>query len=121
MADSRDEANTRIKVILRVRPPDKRETDWFKKGQQRNIFRDTINTSHPDTRIIIDRTNKSYDFDCVFREESTQRMLFKTAALPTLENVFAGYCGAVLAYGQTVCIFCFANTLYCPFCVHGCV
>lgn len=50
---------------------------------------------------IVDRTSKTYDFDWVFREDSTQRMLFKTTALPTLENVFAGYCGAVMAYGQT--------------------
>lgn len=41
------------------------------------------------------------DFDRVFRQEATQRHLFQYAALPTLENVFNGYCGAVLAYGQT--------------------
>ena len=27
--------------------------------------------------------------------------VFKDGAVPTLENVFSGYCGAILAYGQT--------------------
>ena len=94
----------RLKVILRVRPPDKREADWIKKREHGCILREAFNHENADTRVIIERTNKSYDFDAVFRQDSTQRMLFREAALPTLENVFSGYCGAVVAYGQTVCL-----------------
>jgi len=28
-------------------------------------------------------------------------LIFREAALATLENVFKGYCGAIMAYGQT--------------------
>eukprot|EP00906_Rhabdomonas_costata_P020944 RCo030468 len=91
----------RIKVILRVRPPNKQEEEWFRTREYAPILRDVLQTPNPDTRIIVEKTNKSYTFDKVFRGEATQKQLFREAAIPTLENVFEGYCGAVMAYGQT--------------------
>eukprot|EP00906_Rhabdomonas_costata_P035300 RCo049604 len=105
MAASSSEApsvgDTRIKVILRVRPPNKQERDWFAKKEFNRILRDVSRTENPDQRIIIDHSNKSYDYDKVFHEDASQKQLFREAAIPTLENVFKGYCGAVMAYGQT--------------------
>eukprot|EP00667_Euglena_gracilis_P014658 EG_transcript_15211 len=101
MSEERDPNPNRIRVFLRVRPNNREEGGWFRSGQFRPILRDEHMTPNPDRSIVIDRSGKRYDFDRVFRQEATQRHLFQYAALPTLENVFNGYCGAVLAYGQT--------------------
>eukprot|EP00996_Jenningsia_fusiforme_P001714 NODE_257_length_2584_cov_22.956213_g235_i0.p1 GENE.NODE_257_length_2584_cov_22.956213_g235_i0~~NODE_257_length_2584_cov_22.956213_g235_i0.p1 ORF type:complete len:718 (-),score=167.08 NODE_257_length_2584_cov_22.956213_g235_i0:329-2482(-) len=91
----------RIKVVMRIRPPRSQEKEWFAKGEFAPIARDESNTPNADTRIILDKSGKAYDYDKVFRDNCTQAGIFKVAAVPTLENVFNGYCGAVLAYGQT--------------------
>eukprot|EP00906_Rhabdomonas_costata_P020855 RCo030341 len=100
MADAaQPEKVNRIRVFLRVRPPIKNEENWFRSGEYRPILKE--DNDDFDKKVVIARSNKSYLFDKVFRTDSTQKQVFKDAALPTLENVFSGYCGAVLAYGQT--------------------
>eukprot|EP00667_Euglena_gracilis_P001535 EG_transcript_1535 len=91
----------RIRVFLRVRPPKEQEKQWFAKNECRPILRDASQVPNPEKCIIIDKSGKRYDFDKVFDENSTQAQVFKDGAVPTLENVFSGYCGAILAYGQT--------------------
>jgi len=94
-------ADTRICVILRVRPPNKQEEQWFRSGEFKPILRDAAQTPNPDKTIIQDASGKEYNFDKVFRIEVKQVTIFREAALATLENVFKGYCGAIMAYGQT--------------------
>jgi len=96
-----DEQPNRIRVFLRVRPASKREDEWFAKGECRPIIKDASQVPNPDKSIIIEKSGKKYDFDRVFYGDSTQQQVFKEGAIPTLENVFSGYCGAILAYGQT--------------------
>eukprot|EP00667_Euglena_gracilis_P003449 EG_transcript_3458 len=96
-----DVGDTRIRVILRLRPPNKQEDGWFRTGEFKPMFRDAGMTPNADKLIIQDATGKESLFDKVFRGDCKQVAIFRESALPTLENVFKGYCGAIMAYGQT--------------------
>ena len=96
-----DVADTRIRVILRVRPPNKNEREWFSKGEYKHILRPAAQTPNSDCCIIQDANGKENRYDKIFRDDCKQQHIFRDAALPTLENVFKGYCGAIMAYGQT--------------------
>lgn len=93
--------DNRILCFLRVRPPNGNERDWFSKSEYQRFLLEREKTPDPDHSIVVRSSGKQYDFDGVFWEDSQQRDVFKITTVPTLENVFAGYCGAVMAYGQT--------------------
>lgn len=99
--DGTDVADTRIRVIMRCRPPNAQEQAWFKSGEFKHYLREPSRTPNPETTFICDATGKETTFDRVFRDDCKQHHIFRDAALPTLENVFKGYCGAIMAYGQT--------------------
>lgn len=101
MADDSAVGDTRIRVILRCRPPNKQEEGWFKSGEFKHILRSTDQTPNPDKVLIIDSSGKENRFDKIFRGDCKQVAVFREAAMPTLENVFKGFCGAIMAYGQT--------------------
>lgn len=44
---------------------------------------------------------KSFSFDAVFGENSTQRQVYDTCAAPVVESVLNGFNGTIFAYGQT--------------------
>jgi kinesin family protein 3/17 len=44
---------------------------------------------------------KSFSFDAVFGETSTQRQVYDTCAAPVVESVLNGFNGTIFAYGQT--------------------
>jgi len=44
---------------------------------------------------------KSFSFDAVFGENSTQRQVYDTCAAPVVESVLSGFNGTIFAYGQT--------------------
>ena len=44
---------------------------------------------------------KSFSFDAVFGEASTQRQVYDTCAAPVVESVLNGFNGTIFAYGQT--------------------
>ncbi len=46
---------------------------------------------------------KTFRFDGVFDEYSTQQDVYSEAAFSVVENSFTGYNGTVFAYGQTGC------------------
>lgn len=46
---------------------------------------------------------KSFRFDEVFDEFSTQSEIYSEAAFSVVEDAFKGYNGTVFAYGQTGC------------------
>jgi len=90
-----------IKVVFRVRPLNSTE-----KQHGRNIA--TI--AHEDKGIIELRNpspggdgdvSKTFTFDAVFSEKSTQRHIYDVCAAPVVQSVLEGYNGTVFAYGQT--------------------
>ena len=44
---------------------------------------------------------KTFSYDCIFPENSTQKDIFSTAAKGVIESVLHGYNGTIFAYGQT--------------------
>merc|ERR1711970_249120 len=52
-----------------------------------------------DTSLKFD--NKTYSFDRVFPETTTQAQVYEHAALPIVKDVLAGFNGTMFAYGQT--------------------
>ena len=87
----------RIRVLLRVRPPNEAEKKLLASGEYGYILRDEEKTPDPEQRIILDNTNKTYKFDRVLRHDTKQTTIFKAAAVPTLENVLSGCATHLLA------------------------
>jgi kinesin family protein 3/17 len=49
----------------------------------------------------IEQTSKTFTFDNVFDEETTQMEIYNTTARPIVDSVLEGYNGTIFAYGQT--------------------
>lgn len=86
-----------VNVFIRVRPLTKEE-----------IHKDCKNIIHIDREessitLIKPGGNKpkSFTFDYIFSEESTQKDLYRHVALPVVDKVLEGYNGTILVYGQT--------------------
>ena len=89
-----------IKVVFRVRPLNSKE-----KQQGRKIA--TI--AHENQGVIELRNSspggdgevsKTFTFDAVFSEKSTQRHIYDVCAAPVVQSVLEGYNGTVFAYGK---------------------
>eukprot|EP00759_Apiculatamorpha_spiralis_P026515 PhF_6_TR29383/c2_g1_i1/m.43322/K10396/KIF5; kinesin family member 5 len=91
----------RIAVYLRVRPPTDEERSLITKKVFSHILSDVEKTPDAKKNVIVDQSGKQYSFDRVFRDQVTQKDIFEECALPSIQNLLDGYCGAVLAYGQT--------------------
>jgi len=86
------EKNT-LMVAIRVRPLNEREV---KAGGEECV------ELHSATRLTLKGTSeKSFGFDCIFGNESSQQDIFDRTALPLLGKVLLGYNGCLFAYGQT--------------------
>ncbi|KAL5109908.1 Kinesin-like protein KIF3A [Taenia crassiceps] len=59
----------------------------------------TISLRHPNRRE--DEPSKSFTFDYTFGFESKQLDIYNKVARPVVEQIFGGYNGTILAYGQT--------------------
>lgn len=46
---------------------------------------------------------KSFTFDSVYADDSTQKEVYDETAFPLVESVLEGYNGTIFAYGQTGC------------------
>lgn len=91
-----------IKVVFRVRPLNAKE-----KQQGRRVAAIAHETSGvvelrpPDPDDAADgAASKTFTFDAVFSERSTQRHVYDVCAAPVVESVLQGYNGTVFAYGE---------------------
>ncbi len=84
-----------IQVAVRVRPLNKREENSDSIIESRSK---TITIKDPDTKKI-----KSFDYDYVYSERSTQEDLFRDIGKYVIDNACKGYNTCVFAYGQTGC------------------
>ena len=95
-------ATESIKVVFRVRPLSTKE-----KADGRKI----ITIAHEKQGVIELRNtsalggdedvSKTFTFDHVFSENSTQRNIYDVCAAPVVQSVLEGYNGTIFAYGQT--------------------
>jgi len=90
-----------IKVVFRVRPLNEKE-------KQNSCKIATI--AHEREGVIEIRnllsdgdceSSKTFAFDAVFSEESSQRHIYDVCAAPVVQSVLEGYNGTIFAYGQT--------------------
>ncbi|KAL7552959.1 hypothetical protein ACHAWF_018456 [Thalassiosira exigua] len=90
-----------IKVVFRVRPLNSKEKQHGRK---------IATIAHEDKGVIELRNSspegegevsKTFTFDAVFSEKSSQRHIYDVCAAPVVQSVLEGYNGTVFAYGQT--------------------
>ncbi|KAF9932111.1 Kinesin-like protein kif21b [Linnemannia zychae] len=85
--------NTAVKVALRVRPLTLQE--------QINNCSECISYVPNEPQIGIVGSDKSFTFDYVFDEESSQRHVYEQCAKELVERFIEGFNVTILAYGQT--------------------
>lgn len=88
---------TNIKVFCRFRPRNELEINEEKGILCKNSSQNVIN--YDNNTVVIDQNQ--FNFDYVFRENSTQENVFNTAALPVIEDMLRGYNCTIFVYGQT--------------------
>eukprot|EP01059_Diplonema_ambulator_P022175 TRINITY_DN3716_c2_g1_i1.p1 TRINITY_DN3716_c2_g1~~TRINITY_DN3716_c2_g1_i1.p1 ORF type:complete len:774 (+),score=299.10 TRINITY_DN3716_c2_g1_i1:56-2323(+) len=91
--DDKKEDQNRIMVYARLRPVNSRDKDDPN-------FTHIVNL-HPDKKTISLTGGKTYVYDGTFGEKSEQIPVWTSVGKPVVENVFKGYSGCVMAYGQT--------------------
>ncbi|POG64210.1 kinesin family member 4/21/27, partial [Rhizophagus irregularis DAOM 181602=DAOM 197198] len=84
--------STSVRVALRVRPLNSKET-------LQNCSE--CLTIIPDAPQILMGTDKSFTFDYVFPSETEQEEVFHDCASPLIDKLVEGYNVTILAYGQT--------------------
>ena len=94
--DEKKEDGNRINVFARLRPTnvrDRAEVAWVEPG---------IVVLHPDRKgITLTGAKKDYDYDGTFGVDSNNKQIWEKVGRPIVENVFKGYSGSIMAYGQT--------------------
>lgn len=88
-----------VKVVVRCRP-------LF--GKEIVEGRKPIVTIDPQASIISIKCPendqvKSFTFDSVYDESTSQRQFYDESGYPLVESIFEGYNGTIFAYGQTGC------------------
>eukprot|EP00761_Pharyngomonas_kirbyi_P013092 gb/GECH01013119.1/.p1 GENE.gb/GECH01013119.1/~~gb/GECH01013119.1/.p1 ORF type:complete len:907 (+),score=235.75 gb/GECH01013119.1/:1-2721(+) len=100
-----DEINDNFKVVIRVRPPLKRELEAEEKP-----FVNVVRVD-PDERGVtvsehLDSEAEAYNshhfaFDRVYAPKTSQQEVYKTTARPAVLSMLEGYNATIFAYGQT--------------------
>jgi len=91
--DKDDADEGRIMVYARKRPT-------FKRDLEDPAFEDIVNMEI-DGKSIKLTGGKTYSYDGTFGEKSQQYPVWVAVGKPLVENVFKGYCGTCIVYGQT--------------------
>ncbi|CAM9173986.1 unnamed protein product [Scytosiphon promiscuus] len=85
-----DRPNSAVRVVVRVRPQNKKEIEAG----------GTVCVSFPSEETIeLNEAKKTYDR--VFDPSATQQQVFDYVAKPLVSDLFDGYNGTIFAYGQT--------------------
>ncbi|RNF15499.1 kinesin [Trypanosoma conorhini] len=91
--ENKDDGPNRIMVFLRIRPAMKGEID---PAAGTHFLLDV----QPDNKTCL-LESKTYSYDYVFNGEVDQGDIYSRVAEPVIGNVFKGYWGTVMVYGQT--------------------
>ena len=91
-----------IKVVFRVRPLNSKEKqDCREISTIAHENQGLIEIRNPSAEGGGGEASKTFAFDAVFSEKSSQRHIYDVCAAPVVESVLEGYNGTVFAYGQT--------------------
>jgi len=92
-----DAEEAAIKVCCRVRPAGANPADKLGKGQQQKV----VVTSGKTVVVGQEPETRSFVFDYLAGENSTQEELWTNVGLEVCQATLQGYHGTVIAYGQT--------------------
>jgi hypothetical protein len=91
-----------IKVVFRVRPlSSKEKQNGCKVATIVHEKEGVIEIRDPSQSNNEGEASKTFTFDAVFSEKSSQRHIYDVCAAPVVKSVLEGYNGTVFAYGQT--------------------
>eukprot|EP00758_Cryptobia_borreli_P013065 Tbor_TRINITY_DN5801_c5_g1::TRINITY_DN5801_c5_g1_i1::g.6605::m.6605/K10396/KIF5; kinesin family member 5 len=91
--EKKDDGPNRIMVFLRIRPAKKGEID--EKEGTRYLM------EVADDNLSVTVEGKAYPYDYIYAGEVDQEGIYSRVGKPVIDNVFKGYWGAVMVYGQT--------------------
>jgi len=97
-----------ISVYGRIRPPDKNKKRRHGTGDYEVIETEegplvrlkipkNVSAGYVNNQLV----NRMFPFTGVLSMETTQNEVFKTVAMPVIEDALSGYNGTIFAYGQT--------------------
>lgn len=97
-----------IKVVVRIRPLSSKEIQDGRviiaiADEERGSIevRNPAGGAYSSSMLEGGEPSKSFTFDAVFSDQSTQRKIYDTCAAPVVQSVLEGYNGTIFAYGQT--------------------
>jgi kinesin family member 4 len=89
-----------VKVAVRVRPLLSNETSKGARDIVKHPRDEQVSIENTAARSDNDRT-KTFSYDHVFKETSTQQDVYDEAASKMVKNIFEGFNVTIIAYGQT--------------------
>lgn len=92
-----------VKVVVRCRPRNKKEADENRQGivsMNQTIGQVVLSNGSSEGA---DSSAKTFTFDAVYDEHSSQKELYDETAFPLVETIFEGFNATIFAYGQTGC------------------
>ncbi len=90
-------ADEAVKVVVRCRPMNSKEvTEGRKSVINMQVNESQVTITNPDTTAI-SQDPKSFTFDAVYDDMSTQRAVYDETAYPLVESVLSGYNGTIFA------------------------
>jgi hypothetical protein len=101
------EAHENFKVVIRVRPPVRRETEDYRpfvnivrveKDHKQITLCEHLDTDDGRSGVY---SSQAYSFDYVYDETAQQRDVYERSAQPAVASVLQGYNSTIMAYGQT--------------------
>lgn len=97
MTEEKKKSIERVKVAVRVRPI----TDEDIKFSGKDTIIEELNTESSSISIKKDSDRKSFSFDSIFDQNSSQKEVYLKVGKPVVDSVLSGYNSTILAYGQT--------------------
>jgi kinesin family protein 3/17 len=91
-----------VKVVVRCRPPNKKEREANHKlvvNVDETTGKISVENPHPEKSNL--PASRDFTFDATFGMYCKQESIFEETALPIIESVLEGYNGTIFAYGQT--------------------
>nr|CCA17586.1 kinesinlike protein putative [Albugo laibachii Nc14] len=92
-------SNETVKVVVRCRPLFGKELAENRKS----IIHSDSQANAIYIRCLENEQTKSFAFDSVYDENTSQRQFYDDSAYPLIESIFEGYNSTIFAYGQTGC------------------
>lgn len=97
-----EESAENVSVYIRVRPLNKKEkSENVRSAIHLETSENLLSLIKPCGNLGKPEKPKTFKFDHIFPESTTQMEIYRRVALPVVDKVLNGYNGTIFAYGQT--------------------